>query len=492
MMNKCVEGVWKREAPAYLTVYLALCMTLILALCLALIEGARHNGGRLEAECVSEIALQSVLAEYHRELLEQYNIFAIDSSYGTEDCGIKNVEAHLQRYLRKNFCYDEVFLSGIFYKDFLGLDMETALLPGARFLTDYRGEVFRQCAVDAIKDDVGMGLFEELQGWMTTIEVNGLESDKWAQEKKMLDEEIASYNGTVIEMEDGSLEKADVFNPTDAIEERRRLGILRQVTDEESLSKRGFSASGLAGERMLEGNVNRGNMHRKETEGLETLVESFLFREYLLKYMGRYGAEQEEDVLKYQVEYLVVGAENDVDNLRAIANRLCIIREAANVMYLMGNEAKRAEIALVSEVVCSLIMLPELSPLMEAAILLGWAYAESVYDVKTLLDGGKVPLLKSDASWYYGLETALAGNFYGRGQATEGLGYGDYLRIFMMLTEEDLLTVRAMNMVEADIRNTPGNASFRLDACIVAVDAEIEIKSTYGYRYAVKLQKSYW
>ena len=76
-------------------------------------------------------------------------------------------------------------------------------------------------------------------------------------------------------------------------------------------------------------------------------------------------------------------------------------------MYLMSNEAKKAEIKLVAAAACTLIALPALTPLLESAILLAWAYAESVYDVRSLLAGGKVPLLKDDGSWHYSLTAAL-------------------------------------------------------------------------------------
>ena len=72
-----------------------------------------------------------------------------------------------------------------------------------------------------------------------------------------------------------------------------------------------------------------------------------------------------------------------------------------------------------------------------------------------------------------------------------GLAYKDYLRIFMMLTDTDTLTARAMNMVEADIRKTPGNAAFRLDGCYDAVEAYIRVGSRYGFQYEIIRQKSY-
>ena len=68
----------------YMTIYLALTLGVMISLCLALIEGCRYRGICLETECVMDIGMDSILAEYHRELFAQYNLFAVDCSYGTE------------------------------------------------------------------------------------------------------------------------------------------------------------------------------------------------------------------------------------------------------------------------------------------------------------------------------------------------------------------------------------------------------------------------
>ena len=115
-----------RGRAGYLTVYLTLCLTLILSLYLVLIDGARRNGAGLEAVCAAEAGLQSIMAEYHRELFEQYNLFAIDSSYGTSVCGRKNTEAHLMEYIKTNLCVEDVFLADFLYRDFFGLHADDA------------------------------------------------------------------------------------------------------------------------------------------------------------------------------------------------------------------------------------------------------------------------------------------------------------------------------------------------------------------------------
>ncbi len=481
-----------RGENAYLTVWLALCLMLVLSLFLVLVDGARRNGGRLEVECVTDIGLQSIMAEYHRELVKQYNIFAIDASYGKGICSKENTESHLKAYLEKNLSWDDILLSQFLYRDFFGLKLKKAELSKVSILTDGKGAVFREKAVEALGDDVGLGLLKDLQAWMRVIEVNGLDNGDTEEEKHNLDAEVESYNGTYIEEEKDVWVPFYVENPTKALEEKRRLGILKLVTeDEEQLSQKVLALDHLIMNRMQQGTVNQGNVKLSGQSGLESLAERFLFQEYLLKYMGRYGCEQEEDVLKYQVEYLVSGKGSDVENLRSVAGRLCAIREAANALYLLSDNEKRMEAQLIAEVASALLWLPELAPVLEAAILLGWAFAESVYDVKSPLNGGRIPLVKNDESWHYSLSATLWGDLQEETREGSGMSYADYLRVFMMFTDLETLTGRAMNMVEADVRSTPGNAAFRLDGCLVQVEADIQIDSEFGYQYTIIRQAGY-
>lgn len=484
-----------RKQNAYMTIVLVLCMALLLSFCLVLIESVRQNAGRLETECVTDVAMQSVLAEFHRGMMEQYDLFVIDSSYGTEAYGKGKIEERLGYYLDQNLDYQQVFLSGLLYRDFLKLHAEEREVTRVSYITDGRGAVFRQCAVDAVRADAGLELLEQLQDWMQTIEVNGLESSDVAEQKAKVDAELAEQDGNYVETEKNVWEKVTVNNPTDSLEGKRRMGILKLVTEEKELSGLVLSEEGLIGHRMQEGLVQPGDMGlAKEAAGeneQESLTDKFLFREYLLRYMGHYGKENAEDALKYQVEYLVAGENSDVENLRKVANRICVIREAANTIYLLGSESKREQIHLLAQVLSAVIPLPGITSLMEAAILLGWGYAESVYDVRTLLAGGGIPLMKDDAAWHCGLASALWGSWQGIGEEESGMHYEDYLRVFLMMKDSDELTNRAMNLVEADMRTIPGNESFCLDSCVVAFEAEVVFESAYGYRYEYIREKRY-
>lgn len=496
----------KRE-NAYLTVYLALTMAVLLSLCLALIEGARGNAVYLEVECVTDICLNSLLAEYHRELLKQYDLFAIDDSYGTAQASVANTQRRLTRYLERNLSQEDVLLDGLIYKDFLGLSLEGAKMTKVSILTDERGAVFRRRAAEAAWDDLGLNLYQELMGWMEVVETNELTERDIPAEKRALDEELESYNGREIEVagetwgtvngqwvkiEEAQWETIEVENPTEALESKRREGILKQVVDHpEELSSRTLPMDNLIEARMAAGQVNQGNNSLPVLSGQEQLLERFFFQEYLLRHMGSYRNPSEEDALLYQAEYLIAGRENDLDNLRSVANTLCAVREAANTVYLFTDEEKKGAAETAGTVLASAMMIPEAAELIGVLLLFGWAYAESVYDVKCLMAGGRVPLMKNSATWHYDLDGAL--NFGGEECAEQGTGlsYEDYMRILLLLKDEDILTARAMNMVEADIRRTAGNENFRLDGCLDSVEACIDIKSGFGYSCEITRQKGY-
>ena len=121
-------------------------------------------------------------------------------------------------------------------------------------MTDFDGAVFRRSAVDAVKADTGLGLLEEIRQWMGVIEVNGLEEGKEEEEKQRIDQEIDAYDGMRVQVEEEEWETLSIRNPTAALEEKRRLGILKLVLEDEgALSTGVLDLDSLVGNRMRRG-----------------------------------------------------------------------------------------------------------------------------------------------------------------------------------------------------------------------------------------------
>lgn len=475
----------------YLTVFAALILTVMLSLCLTLIEGARQNGIRMETEIIMDVGLDSVLAEYHRELLAQYNMFWIDTSYGTANPSPQAAGRRLFHYLERNCIQDESFMGDFWYRDFLGMTVSSAQITGVSAAPDNGGKVFRRRAVEAVRDDIGLTWLETVMEWLGTVEGYELDSRDIEHEKKSVDENIKEYDGMEKQVSETEWVTVTVENPTQPLEEQRSSGILNLVLEQpEEVSRTGVDLTGLLTYRKAQGNINAGNWQQALQE--ESFADRLLFEEYVLRYSGHYGEVKEMGLLNYQTEYVIAGKSNDTDNLKSVVYRLSALREAANAVYLWGDETKCAQAQAAAAAAAAAMMVPEITPLLKASILLGWAYAESLYDIKVLLSGGRVPLLKNADNWHYDISCVFQGI---EEEETEGggsgLDYSDYLRILLTMTDLEIQTSRFMDIVEMDIRQTPGNSKFRMDGCVDRVEADVLINSTYGYSFQITRQKGY-
>lgn len=488
------------KAGAYLTLYAALSLTVLLSLFLAVLEGVRVNTIQLEAELIADIGMDSVLAEYHRELFNQYGMFWIDTSYGTAQPSIQRLEEHLKYYVNQNCSMNEVFLGDYLYRDFLAMEVGEITVLQAAAAGDDGGSFFRERAVEAVKNDIGLSLLEQIADWLETVETHGLGTRQLEQEMQQVDGEITDYDGQEVQVGEDWI-TLEVESPVKVLEEARRKGILNLVIDDmEGLSEAAVNTASLISSRRETGGINQGNWEEGESSyGADALMQRLLWQEYLFRYCGFYGSGSDKGLLRYQVEYLIAGKDNDIDNLKSVVHRICGIREAANALYLFSDEEKCAEAEAAAAVIASALLIPEAELLFQAAILLGWAYAESLYDVSCLLKGQRVPLLKTAQTWHYGIEGALEAaqdmentKAWEDGADTgEGLAYQDYLRLLLAISDLELQTFRMMDIVEMDIRQTPGNGQFRLDGCIDRLTAEICVESAYGYSFTMNKRKEY-
>lgn len=481
-----------KKTEAYLTVYMSLILTIMLSLCLTLIEGVRQNGIYLESECITDIGMNSILAEYHRELFQQYNLLAIDSSYGTMLPQVGNTEKHLKEYLEVNLLQGDVLLDWLLYRDMLKMRLEDLTVTKARFLTDGGGAVFRRRAAEAMWSDLSMDLYEQMKGWMKIVESEKLTQRDIEAEKKKLDEKLDAYDGIDVQISETEWVTIQVKNPTENLEKIRKKGILSWVIEDvDDISSKKLQDNDLIASRYKFDSCNSGNMELEENKELSVMLERFLFQEYLLNYMGNYLKSTEQHVIDYQIEYLLSGKKNDTDNLREVVNKIFAIREAANVSYLFSDQKKYVVAEGLGSALATAMTIPEASELLTYILLFGWAFVESIYDVTCIMSGERIPLMKTSDTWHYDLTNALKMSSIKKNSETQGLCYEDYLRVLLSLQPEDTLTMRALNMIEADIRNTFGNELFRIDGCLDGVGAKIKIKSAYGYECEVNREKSY-
>ena len=86
---------FKTKQKGEITVFFSLVFLVFLTLVGALMESASIRLVRNHARADLDLAMESVFAEYHKELLSVYHIFALDAGYGTDTFSYENIVRRL-------------------------------------------------------------------------------------------------------------------------------------------------------------------------------------------------------------------------------------------------------------------------------------------------------------------------------------------------------------------------------------------------------------
>lgn len=231
-----------------ITVFLSLLCVLFFSLICTAVESARVQGARTQTANIAGMATFSVLGEFEKPLLDEYEIFAVDGSYGSGSFKSEKVKSRLEHYLTINTNpKDGVFSVWCF--DPWNLSLADTKLTGYALLTDEFGEPFYQQAVRYMKANAASLALDRLteysentstiQKWEKEYErrrkendgqLSGLE-DKKQQKMEQLESE-ATESGTEI------VEVPRAENPLKEIAKLRRKSTLEIVTGGKTVSKK--------------------------------------------------------------------------------------------------------------------------------------------------------------------------------------------------------------------------------------------------------------
>lgn len=202
--------------------------------------------------------------------------------------------------------------------------------------------------------------------------------------------------------------------------------------------------------------------------------ERALFNEYLVTHFGDYTNIKEKSALSYELEYLIGGETCDKDNLYDVIDQLLLIREGSNLIYLLSDTEKRQEAYQMAIGIVGFTGMPVLITVTQFLILGAWAFGEAVLDVRALLAGKKVALLKSKDSFKMSLQGLANIKNESIPDNSQGLTYNNYLRIMLLMQSKTMLYYRTMDLIQVNIQKNYDDL-FRMNQCI----HEIKIKAGF-------------
>lgn len=466
-----------KRSEGYITVYLALTLGILISFITTMLYGIRVHTIRYEAECAMDMGLDSIFAEYHREMLKRYGLLFIDSSYGSNVVNDSNTKAHLLHYMNMNFDHKG---QGLFCKDLTELNADNAKLAGITYASDNSGEVLRYQIEQFMKTKYGVGMIDDI--FNDTIDMNDLlnDYDDYAAQREEAEEKVQEIIDEINSGLGPDDEPFAISNPADSVEKLSDSNALfYALGNKKNLNMNGINLSSYISKRKF---ANGAGLRSSQGRA-DGITSKAITTKYIFDYLGFYGNERDESALNYQIEYLICGEDSDLKNLQKIASDIFKTRYAINMIYLLGDEAKKSEAEIVATVACCLLFVPELIEYVKYTILFAWGYAESAKDLRILFDGHCLPLSKNASNWNTPLSQLIffranLGNYSHTGGE---LDYEGYLKAFLFIKNLNEITLRLMDVMEMDMRITPGNSSFRMDAQIYQLTAEVNLSSSYGY-----------
>lgn len=231
--------------------------------------------------------------------------------------------------------------------------------------------------------------------------------------------------------------------------------------------------------------------------GIREMAEDGAVQMYIMDVFQNAASKEclveHERVLDYEVEYIISGNDSDSENLKTVLWKLLAFRSVMNLSYILMSAEKSLRPRRQRYYCRQALLIPQFVKVVAFLLKSAWAFAEALADCRTLLKGGKVPVMKDDKTWYLSWEQmmCLNGNILDGNNGEKGMDYEGYLQMFLMLTKRDTKYRRMTHLMEKNIRLLPDYSDFRMSDCIYGHPCCILLRCRAGIEGRVQTALSY-
>ncbi|SDB01734.1 DUF5702 domain-containing protein [Eubacterium oxidoreducens] len=473
----------KYRAKASVSIYVVLMLVLIVTLLFSVLEAARVRavGGATYKKALQET--ESVYAAYHLELNKQYGLFFLEGD-GQKSKSVPVMDSIIYES-EENEDYD-----------FLGSRYSSVVLDAYLLATDYEGEVFRTEAANCAKMTLTKDAIEKVTDSLTETQNDTQLEQKKEDALELLEQiEDASQKPVPIDAEKKARMGEEEAAKTEPTKEQKELvkkygnplkqlkkwgsdvGYSMIIEDVSKISNQTIENKNLVSHRTLATGKKKSTLKVAKSHKQTNAAKDILYIAYLNHYFQSYMGCEEERPLCYELEYILNGKDSDRKNLNATLTKLFLLREGCNYATIL-KDRKKCELAYA---LASAILAPTglqgMATLLQQGILLAWAYGESILDVRALLAGKKISLMKTVDEWTLNLDDLgkITDVSFQAKENKNGISYQNYLWALLYLQKDKVQTYRTMDLVELNVAKTTGNGSFAMDRMILSS------KMTYCY-----------
>ena len=444
-----------KKVKGEMTVFLSLTLMLVASLLFTLAEGARYRCLASFARMDRVLQANSSFAEYDRALMEEYGLLYLDDSYGS---GEENLNRVVSRIM--NLSRDSLNPDGFLGSTLLRMEMKECSIDAYELAVDYKGDAFRRQIVEFCKENLGAEALSMMKAKLIPKQ-KAASLPEYGTGLRLMNRKTIQPPTPLLADLDFEFE-----NPLEFMEILQGKAVLALVKPKDrTISTKSAELGNVTDKRR-----NRsGNYQSHKRTGLDGSAWYLL---YLKHNFGNFIHPKENKKLDYEMEYILCGNKSDKKNLEEVCGKIMEIRELLNRAYLETDGEKQGIAITIATILAAVLVNPELIEPFKEAILGAWSYIESLQELKVLLKGGRVPIIKTADTWITDVQFPVR-SFEKDVEAEDsgtGLSYEDFLTQFVLMLSEKRQNYRMMSMMELNIRQREGKGSFCMDCMIQRMD----------------------
>lgn len=473
------KGCRSCTCSGQVTIFMLLLFMLVFSVLIAQYHSATVYACRADAERAARLSLDSLLAAYQRPLRERYQILAVDGGFGQNTFRQEQLENGLMRVFEANM------KSGITQIAARELSMDEPIFV---MLVDGEWDFFLREIMLNREDAMVTEGMELLMGQWDARNKEASEDLRQKRQdarEQSVEDRTETADGTVI------AEEQEVSDPRDAVTRIWNQGILKaacpadySVSEKECMMtdvsfpeavylsgtfidfKDDADIQGLFGK--WKEILNPGHMAENAAE--EAAVLMYIQDVFQNASQNSTGDDR---VLDYETEYIIAGNEKDSENLKNVLWRILAVRCVMNLSCILASPEMGGKVMETAGMLSAALLIPEFTEVISFLLKITWAFAEALADCRALLQGQKIPFVKTAADWHleWNQLLRLDVSMLDGGGGDKGLDYGGYLNILLMLTNRDTRYRRMTHLMEKNIRLLPEYSNFSIKYCIYGVQA---------------------
>lgn len=474
------------EEKGQITVFLSLLLIVLIGFSFVVVEGVSSYSASALGEDAVKNAGENILANYDRELFNKYHIFFLDPR--EKNYILSDGKAGVNQYFSGNSFFN-VFCNSLEMTEEVSAVEEDGLYlkHEIREWMKYRQEEKMKDALKQLINNVKknnadrkeyQNEVEEDTGNIEQSEENKAEEDK--AEEETVSQEAQKERTTWKEIKEALqlLTKTGIlFYVSDHPEQLSRKSIpernlpsraKKREQEEHKVEEFLFSESGLKGIKSMlsvDFSINTDStLWTKENYIVPYIEECFL--DY-----SEEGREEKNDVqeqvLAYEKEYLIKGQPSDLDNLKRVANDILLLRFINNYIFTGRDAEIQSQVNLMASALTGVVGIPQTAKAVQIMLRAALSYGESLLELHTLFEGGKISLTKDRENWNLELKTMVK-QLKEKKTVKKGrhnISYKDYLKVLLFMKgNSTILCYRMMDIMQENIACK--EAGFLMENCL--------------------------